>query len=239
MMNQCTMPGGMQPKLSAHLFSIPDTKDRHNARSDDSSQKVHVDSRRRLRGTIRRQAVGDFPLHRFAAADTPCLVDVFVYSLDVEGLDHPVLAAVTNGMSDLPMYLPEDPETPIRRELIQYFRECTEVFARRLHDCAWLPHFDNFALESEDTIPWPDKLVGDLQASLFLPTVHQMHAEFSVEIDSDETSLLWHIPITAEELEYKNSRGIDALIDRMDKVGLPWLFDPNNRPSLLPQKKRK
>jgi hypothetical protein len=151
-------------------------------------------------------------------------------------MEDPVLAAVTNGMSDLPMYHPEEPDVPVRRELIQYFGVCTEPFARRLHDCAWLPHFDGFALDLDDTISWPDKLVGDLQHSLFLQSINQVHAEFCVEVDSDEMSFLWHIPITDEELEYKKRRGVVALIDRMEKVGLPWLFDPETRPPLLKPK---
>ena len=122
-----------------------------------------------------------FPFHQFAAADTVCLVDVFVYSLDVEGMEDPVLAAVTNGMSDLPMYHPEEPDVPVRHELIQYFSICTEAYARRLHDCAWLPHFDGFALDLDATISWPDKLVGDLHHSLFLQSINQVHAEFCGE----------------------------------------------------------
>jgi hypothetical protein len=180
-----------------------------------------------------------FAFHRFAAADTVCLVDVFVYALEVEGLDRPVMAAVTNGMSDLPMYHPEEPDVPLRRELIQYFPVCTEPYARRLHDCAWLPHYDGFALDLDDTISWPDQLVGELQHSLFLQSINRRHAEFRVEIDADEMSLLWHIPIADEELEYKQSRGVEALIDRMEKVRLPWLFDPETRPPLLKAKKRK
>jgi hypothetical protein len=180
-----------------------------------------------------------FSFHRLKAADTVCLTDVLVYPLEVEGVEGPVVAAVTNGMSDFPMYHPEEPDVPLRRELIQYFRVCTEHYAGRLHACAWLPDYDGFALDLDDTISWPDKLVDELQHSLFLQSINRRHAEFRVEIDSDEMSLLWHIPITGEELEYKKSRGMVALINRMEIVGLPWIFDPETRPPLLKPKKRR
>jgi hypothetical protein len=44
-----------------------------------------------------------FPYHQFAAANTPCLVDVLVYPLEVKDLDGEAFAAVTNGMSDFRM----------------------------------------------------------------------------------------------------------------------------------------
>jgi hypothetical protein len=196
----------------------------------------------RIRTKAYEELMGDkptevFPFHRFAAGDTACLVDVLVYPLEVEGVEGPVVAAVTNGMSDYPMYHPEEPDVPIRRELIQYFRFCPESFARRLHDCAWVPHYDGFALDLDDTIRWPDKLVEELQHSLFVQSINRRHASFRVEIESDEMSLLWHIPITDEELEYKKKRGVVALIGRMAKVGLPWRFDPDDRPPLLKPKK--
>jgi hypothetical protein len=43
----------------------------------------------------------------------------------------------------------------------------------------------------------------------------------------------WHIPISDEERAYKQEHGADALIDRMEVVDLPWVFDENNRPSLV------
>ena len=52
-------------------------------------------------------------------ADDPFLIDVFVYSMNVEGEDGDVFAAVTNGMSDQRMAEGDDPEQPRRREIIQ------------------------------------------------------------------------------------------------------------------------
>ena len=46
-------------------------------------------------------------------------------------------------------------------------------------------------------------------------------------------SFLWHIPISEAERAYKVEHGADALIDRLEAVELPWIFDESNRPSLL------
>jgi len=46
-----------------------------------------------------------------------------------------------------------------RHELIQYFRECDETHARRLHAMAWLSVFDKFLLEECNTVTWPDPVV--------------------------------------------------------------------------------
>jgi hypothetical protein len=173
-----------------------------------------------------------FPYHQFAAADAPCLVDVFLYPLEVDGLDCDVFAAVTNGMSDLRMFDKNRPNIFRRRELIQYFRVCTEAYSRRLHDIAWLPHFDEFAIDVYDTISFPEPFERDLQHSFFLRPNCSPHAEFEIEIDSDRMGLLWNIPLTDPELQYKQTCGVNALLDRMDEAKLPWLFDPATRPYL-------
>jgi hypothetical protein len=46
----------------------------------------------------------------------------------------------------------------------------------------------------------------------------------------------WHVPISDEERAYKQEDGANALIERMDAVGLAWVFDENNRPSLVEDK---
>lgn len=56
--------------------------------------------------------------HLRTGDDDAFLIDVFVYSFEIEGEDGPVLATVTNGMSDQRMAEGDDPEQPRRRELI-------------------------------------------------------------------------------------------------------------------------
>lgn len=183
-----------------------------------------------------QKPIAAFPYHAFSDnPEEPFLIDVFVYPLDVEGETEPVVAAVTNGMSDARMVDREDPEVWTRYELIQYLRRCTEGHARRLHDMAWLPHFDGFALDEQHTIRWEYAAVEGTpwKNAFFLRPLPPPHQEFSVELEGDPVSFLWHVPISDEELAYKEQFGAGALLDRMDAVGLPWIFDESNRPSLL------
>jgi len=68
-----------------------------------------------------------------------------------------------------------------------------------------------------------------------LPPI-KSHREFIFEVEGDKVSFLWHIPISDEERAYKKEHGSNALIDRMDAVKLPWVFDESNRPPLLENK---
>ena len=175
-----------------------------------------------------------FPYCRFTTSpDDPFLIDVFVFPLETK--DGPVAAAVTNGLSDLRMVDSNDSGRWARRELVQYLRDCTEGHARRLRDMAWLPLFDNFLLDSHDSVQWehPAVVGTPWKNAFFLEPLIKSHREFVFEVDGDRASLLWHIPISDEERAYKREHGSDALLDRMDAVGLPWVFDEENRPPLV------
>ncbi len=71
------------------------------------------------------------------------------------------------------------------------------------------------------------------RAKRFLLPLIKSHREFAFEVEGDKASFLWHVPISDEERAYKQEHGADALIDHMEAVGLPWVFDENNRPSLV------
>ena len=177
-----------------------------------------------------------FPAHELRnGSDDPYLIDVFVYSFEIEGEDEPVFAAVTNGMSDHRMAEGDDPDQPRRRELIQYFRECTAGHAKRLRDMAWLPLHDGFLLDSHQTVAWEWPAIEGTpwKNALFLAPMLRPHREFTVEVDGDEVSFLWHIPISDAERKYRKKHGVDGLIDRMQEVELPWIFDEDDRPSLV------
>ena len=177
-----------------------------------------------------------FPAHQLRTGkDDPFLIDVFVYEFEMEGREEPVQAAVTNGMSDRPMVAGDDPDLPRRRELIQYFRECTLGHARRLRDMAWLPHFDRFHLDSHQTVAWDHPAVKGTpwKNALFLPPLLRPHREFAMDVDGDEVSFLWHVPISEAERKYRKRHGVDRLLDRMQEVDLPWVFDEADRPPLV------
>lgn len=160
-------------------------------------------------------------------------IDVFVYTLETKTGE--VEVAVTSGMSDHRMAPSEDPTEFNRRELIQYLPKCTEGHARRLRDMAWLPLHDGFHLDTHHSINWPLPAVSGTpwKNAFFLEPLHSSHREFEFEIDGDKVSLLWHIPISDEERAFLLANGSNELIDRMDEVSLPWIFDENNRPALV------
>ena len=101
---------------------------------------------------------------------------------------------------------------------------------------AWLPLFDGFSLDTGHSVAWPHPAVEGTPwtNAFFIEPVVRSHREFSAELDGDATSLLWHVPISDEERAFKQEHGVNAMLDRMDAVGLPWVFDEANRPSLLP-----
>jgi hypothetical protein len=175
-----------------------------------------------------------FPPHAlFKEPDERFLIDIFVYTQATRSGD--IEVAVTNGMSDYRMVDPDNPEKWYRRELIQYFPKCTEGHARRLHDMAWLPLFDGFYLDSHHSVAWLYPAIEGTpwKNALFLLPIIQPHRDFVFEAEGDPVSLLWHVPISDEERAFKQEQGADALLDRMDIVKLPWVFDETNRPSLL------
>ena len=176
-----------------------------------------------------------FASHQLKGASDPGFIDVFVYPIEMAGVDGSIYAAVTNGMSDRRMAEGDDPRQPRRRELIQYLRKCTPGHAKRLRDMAWLPLHDGFLLDSHHSIAWDWPAVAGTpwKNAFFLRPLIKPHAEFTVEIEGEPMSFLWHIPISDEERALKQQQGSDALLDRMQELKLPWIFDEANRPSLV------
>lgn len=175
-----------------------------------------------------------FPPHAlFRKPDERLLIDILVYTLETPSGD--IAVAVTNGMSDHRMADPGRPHDFKRRELIQYLPKCTEGHARRLHDMAWLPLFDGFHLDACHSLAWAHPAVEGTPwtNAFFLPPLVRSHREFVFEAEGDRVSFLWHVPISDAEREFKREHGADALIDRMDAVNLPWVFDEANRPPLV------
>jgi hypothetical protein len=112
-----------------------------------------------------------------------------------------VFVAVTNGMSEHRMAEGDGREQPRRREILQYFRVCTPAHARRLRDMAWLPLFDGILLDAHHTFrrEWPAVAGTPWKDALFLLPLWKTHREFTVEVDGEDVSFLWHIPISDAE----------------------------------------
>ena len=169
----------------------------------------------------------------FKKPDERFLIDIFVYTLATKSGD--IEVAVTNGMSDQRMVDPDDREIWSRRELIQYFPKCTQAHAHRLHEIAWLPLFDGFLLVTCHSVAREHPAVSETpwKNAFFLTPLIQSHRDFTCDFQGDLVSFLWHIPISDKERAYKQEPGADALIDRLEAVDLPWIFDENHRRSLV------
>lgn len=161
------------------------------------------------------------------------LVDVFVYTLSTE--TRTLEVAVTNGLSDQRMVDSEDPQHWARRELIQYFPQCTKDHAKRLQDMALLPLMDGFLLDVWHSVGWefPALQGTPWKNGFFISPLIPSHREFVFEVEGDPVQFLWHVPISDKEREFKIKNGSNALIDRMEAVQLPWIFDEKDRPSLV------
>lgn len=187
-------------------------------------------------GLFGGKPVAVFPAYKLQGkSDGPYLIDVFVYAMEMQGDDRAIYAAVTNGMSDQRMVEGDTPDQPRRRELIQYFRECSEGHAKRLRDMAWLPLYDGFLLDTHHSVAWEWPAVegSPWKNAFFLLPLPSPHREFTFQIEADQVSFLWHIPISDQERAFKQAHGADAFLDRMGEVGLPWIFEEANRPSLV------
>jgi hypothetical protein len=169
-----------------------------------------------------------------ATPDDPILIDVLVFEINTQTYGD-IEIAVTDGMSDRRMVDTEDPSIWSRRELIQYFPKCSKEHAVRLRDMAWLPHHDGFWLDTCHTIAWEFPAIEGTpwSAAFFLEPLLRSHRDWEIEVEGDPVSLLWHIPISQAELQYKKEHGANALIERMEAVELPWVFDEVNRPALV------
>lgn len=204
-----------------------------------------IQARHRERTTVRRPALEEL----FGGAvqsvvpdeelriveEDPAIVDVFIFEMATERHGD-IQIAVTNGLSDRRMVDPDDPSRWARRELIQYFPRCTRGHAKRLRDMAWAALEEPLFLDTCHTLAWHRAAVEGTPwtSAFFLEPLLRPHREFEMTVDGDPVTLLWHIPISEAEREFKVRHGADALIDRLQEVELPWIFDEANRPSLLP-----
>lgn len=170
-----------------------------------------------------------FPYHDFTKNTSTIVIDVFVYRLIVAGHHSPVYVMATNGMSDDVM--PEcDAGDSKRCEIIQYVNEPNnKYYARGIYDIGWLPHHDNFCIRSKDTIAWGSAVNGisRFTNSLVLDPIWSRHKQALTTICNDDIKLLWHIPITTLEYQYKKNNGTDALLDRLDENNIGWIFNPD------------
>jgi len=156
-------------------------------------------------------------------------VDVYIYGPS----KRPFYTLVTGGLSDLPMWVPHEVGSEgARAELVLYADEPKDEYLELLRRLAHMPHdlktwfgyWHTVAVTGEPGPLFPE---SQLTSLLLMPSVvtgdHALRDE--LVLDGDPVNLLWVVPITAAETEYKLARGSDALVDLFDRQRLPFLLD--------------
>ena len=152
-------------------------------------------------------------------------IDVHVY--DALVADERVQIVVTSGLSDYAMR--DEEGRAVRREVVQYFRQATEPDIEQLHYYAWTPLAARFCVDVCHTAA----AEGGGPGALFLSPLVSEHREFSLELAGDRMELLWLVPLSAAEMEFKVRHGVEALLERMDERKLPWIYEAASRPALV------
>ena len=158
----------------------------------------------------------------------PLVPHVDVYLCPPHG-DRDFYTYVTGGMSDLPMNSPAKFGRDCRRiELVFYAADENQEYAELLRRLAHFAHDNNTWLHWRHTLPNgtpPTPLFGDglLDTIFFMPSIVRPDSQLGehLEIGSDPVNLVWCVPITSAECQYKLDNGTDAMFD---------LFDENNHP---------
>jgi hypothetical protein len=154
---------------------------------------------------------------------------------------------VTSGMSDAAML--DARGNPLRRELIFYappggdYVAGLRALGRFPHDeRTYLDHghtvqvfgsffvaggAQNLATRGVDAVSLPHVFLA------ITPILRHRRLQSDLVIDGVATEFAWVVPISASELEFKKSRGTDALLDLLETHQHPWLFDPA-RTSYIP-----
>jgi len=158
-------------------------------------------------------------------------IDVYTYPPGYKGRSFYTL--VTSGMSDLAMTLPENAKGfSSRVELIFYCSEPKPEYAELLRRFAHFPHDNNTWLGFWHTIPngTPPMPFGKsdvLDSFLFMPTIVKPDSSLrdELELDGQQVSFLWLVPLSTPECNFKLQHGMNALLDLFEKHRHLHVFD--------------
>lgn len=164
-------------------------------------------------------------------------IDIYDYEPTKE---RPFHTLVTGGMSDLPMKVPRQVGRQGRRaELVLYASEPKDEYVGLLRGLAHMPHAAGMWFATMDTLQFsedPEPLfpASELTGLFLLPTpvLDDRRLVDELVIDGDPVSLLWVVPITPAESDYKLAHGAEALLEVFDRNALPVVFD-EHRQSLV------
>lgn len=133
----------------------------------------------------------------------------------------------TSGASNYQMAMPNEDDCR-RFELIMYVRNPEQRFIERLAQSAAFPRVEKTSLGHGDTINWeiPIESGSILTADLIIFSIVREDREFSLMQENESMKLLWCVPISSDELQFKKSNGIERLLAVFDKVKHPKILDP-------------
>ena len=142
--------------------------------------------------------------------------------------DHWVL--ITGGMSDLRQSVPaEAPDyVSARTELVMYVREPQPWMFRLLKLLADMPFADDTFLHWWHTVPYGMSMIPErslLTSAFFLPPYFEEEDFDTLEVLGDKIDILWMIPITDSELQYKLDYGGQALEELLSQKELNPVVD--------------
>ncbi|RSK46326.1 suppressor of fused domain protein [Hymenobacter perfusus] len=161
--------------------------------------------------------------------------------------DFPFYTLVTSGMSDLPMTVPADAESSAYAELCILLpstwplSDVGQADSTPTDEAYWpigwmkfiarFPHEYHTWLGSGHTIPngeqaEPYAADTKLGCMLLLPSI-SLPEEFRELRVTDEKTIHFYClyPIYKEEMELKMKKGVDALLDKFDEVGISDVID--------------
>lgn len=167
--------------------------------------------------------------------------------------EKPFYTLVTTGMSDLPMNVPEGCEELKFAELCislpSDWKMGSEAFEdennywplRWLKILSRLPHEYNTWLCHGHTVPNGDPaspFSDNTQLNTMMLLVPILHGEAFTTLDLGDQKIHFYslIPLYTDEVELKLKKGVEALYDGFDNIGLTELLDVK-RPSCIKKKK--
>ncbi|MBC7855547.1 MAG: suppressor of fused domain protein [Pirellulaceae bacterium] len=146
---------------------------------------------------------------------------------------------MTNGMSDKRMPVSRTSSECKRAELEMHVKDLRREYVDRLYLTAALPFIDRTCLKPSDTVSWglPITNHSSLTEDLLLPSPIVRHRRLKLSVGNDLVQLLWCLQITESELDFKTSKGVQALIDAFPKIDSLVPLNPKRRSLIRSPKK--
>lgn len=160
-------------------------------------------------------------------------IDVLAYK---PNSDRPFWTLITSGMSNLPMTMPSDiSQNYSRAELVFYTQSPEKIYLDMLRTLAHFPHDNETWLASGHTMPNgnPPEFIfensPELNTFLFLEPLLSSDRNIDIKIESNQLQLLWVLPISNAECNFKLEKGTDSFLDILEENNHPFVFEENRK----------